>query len=664
MSGSVVIANGNSLGLEDNQVSIARLLVQSDNNLVLYGTGSAGGARPMFSCFQHADNTPLLIYPELLDNTCVDFYGAHGDGAQAQTTASIASGGTTLTVGRSLFTSEDVGKNLMLPGAGASGGTLYTTIQSCAGPTEVTLGNAASAALATASVTIAYGHDDSAAFGTAHNAVAAAGGGAVHLGARTYLISQGVQVTGRIVWQGKGWSENGSQGSWILQGSPIVSPFSVSGSGAVGGGFRDIGFRQVQTPINDSNGYLLHDWTPIQYPPVIAINQTGGEYLIERIMLLGVYAGIVATGAGRVQLSAIRGEVFLVGIQMDQGFDCAGLHDIHFWPYWSGGAMNVLQWTQANADAVQLLRVDGAIFSGQTFGFGYRSVLRCSYGSGDGNSAFGGSANDFAIDYLYGDACKYPLWIDNAGSVTTNASGQIGKFYTTGETVQGLVTVAANAPSGTTSLVLQSSAGITPGAPITGPGIPTTVTVTVASISGNTITLSSPSIAAIPSGTSLTVGTMTIPGGSAIQVDGIAQLQISLAKVFFHAQSAVSLQNDAPSSISIGTLRANATNEANGNHAVLYASNPTPTPHVITLGTRPDVTVPYSPPLINAGSTVTGSFPGYEFEKIYPAPAGNYSFPNWVETLILEPAVGGTVSNFTVTLPTNPKQYHTADVVS
>ncbi len=672
MSGSLVIANGNCLGLDDASSGVAKLLVQSDNNLVLYGTDTSAKSRPLFSCFQHSDDSPLLVYPELLDSRYVDFHGAYGDPVEVAVAASIAANGATLTVNTALFTSSDVGKSIILPGAGASGTTLYASISGYVTATEVMLSAPASTALAKVPVTIVYGHDDSNAFQTAHNVVTAAGGGFVYLSARTYLISnQSVQASGRIIWQGKGWAENGSEGSWILQGSPTVSAFNVSGSAAVGGGFRDVGFRQMQTPITDSSGYLVRNWTPIEYAPMISVTGTGGEYSFERIMLLGVYSGVVATGAGRINFSTIRGEVFNLGIQLDQAFDCCVMHDVHFWPYWSNAAMNVVQWTQANADAVRLFRVDGAVFSGQTFAFGYRSAIRCSYGDGGGNAGYSGSANDFAVDFLYGDGCKYPLWIDDDASVMTSASGQIGKLYTGGETVGGTVTLAAEAASGATALVLASSAGIIVGAPILGAGLPTNVTVTVAAISGNTLTISAPTSAMITAGSSLSIGATFIPDGAGIQVDGSAQLQIGVARIFFHALSAVSLPNTAaPSNITIGNLIATATNLAGSSSGVIYAGNPVAnatnpngSPHFVELGTTPQILSPSYPPLVNAGSSLLGRFPDYGLEKIYPAPAGNYSFPNWVNTLILEPSVGGTVSSFTVAMPSFANRGRKATIV-
>ncbi|MCB1463269.1 MAG: hypothetical protein KDJ90_12785 [Nitratireductor sp.] len=103
------------------------------------------------------------------------WFGVQGDAVEVAATASIASGAAALTATGASFTSDDVGKIISVPGAGAGGVALQTTIAAVGSATSVTLADNASTTLSSASVTLTYGTDDSAAFN------AALSGGNVHL---------------------------------------------------------------------------------------------------------------------------------------------------------------------------------------------------------------------------------------------------------------------------------------------------------------------------------------------------------------------------------------------------------------------------------------------------------------------------------------------------
>jgi hypothetical protein len=99
-------------------------------------------------------------------------YGAKGDG-RITVDGAMTSGSTTLTCATSTpFTAADIGKAIMVKGAGASGiTTLVTTITAISDPGHITLAAAASTTVTGA--TVMWATDDTPAFTTAINAAAA-----------------------------------------------------------------------------------------------------------------------------------------------------------------------------------------------------------------------------------------------------------------------------------------------------------------------------------------------------------------------------------------------------------------------------------------------------------------------------------------------------------
>jgi hypothetical protein len=87
-------------------------------------------------------------------------FGAVGNGVNVVATVSIASGTATLTATGAAFTVSDIGKYIMIPSAGAAGGTLATTILAFTDATHVTLNANASTTLTASLQQIAYGTDD------------------------------------------------------------------------------------------------------------------------------------------------------------------------------------------------------------------------------------------------------------------------------------------------------------------------------------------------------------------------------------------------------------------------------------------------------------------------------------------------------------------------
>lgn len=94
-------------------------------------------------------------------------FGATGNGLQVAVTASITSGAAALTATGATFTSADVGKMIFVPGAGAAGAVLSTTIVGFTDATHVTLSANAGTTLTAAAITLSYGTDDTSAINLA-----------------------------------------------------------------------------------------------------------------------------------------------------------------------------------------------------------------------------------------------------------------------------------------------------------------------------------------------------------------------------------------------------------------------------------------------------------------------------------------------------------------
>jgi hypothetical protein len=108
-------------------------------------------------------------------NVQVGWFGALGDVTTITAAVTIASGDAALTVAGAAFTAADVGNAISITGADAASATLYTTITGFTSATQVTLADNAGTALFLVNQTVAYGTDDTAAFGKAF-AVLPAGG--------------------------------------------------------------------------------------------------------------------------------------------------------------------------------------------------------------------------------------------------------------------------------------------------------------------------------------------------------------------------------------------------------------------------------------------------------------------------------------------------------
>lgn len=105
---------------------------------------------------QRSSNAPQISYNIVTDGGAA----CNGDVVTVNRAVSISRGARALSVSADTFTSGDVGKAIVIQGAGAGGGKLSAYIASFANPQSVNLDRGAATGLSMASKNITYGTDD------------------------------------------------------------------------------------------------------------------------------------------------------------------------------------------------------------------------------------------------------------------------------------------------------------------------------------------------------------------------------------------------------------------------------------------------------------------------------------------------------------------------
>ena len=178
-------------------------------------------------------------------------YGAKGDKQTALVNITTAAGSAALAISYGSFVASDAGKVIVVPGAGAAGAPLTTTIATVVDPMHVTLGATATTAQSAVSGTIVWGTDDSAALyaavGVANNRMARGQYACIYVPGGNYLIgSTAAPVSfaqgrpGCIVGDGPTHTEFSLTGAF---GGDFLSWSESWGSGTNVPGATAMGFR-------------------------------------------------------------------------------------------------------------------------------------------------------------------------------------------------------------------------------------------------------------------------------------------------------------------------------------------------------------------------------------------------------------------------------------
>jgi hypothetical protein len=127
----------------------------------------------------------------------------------------------------------------------------------------------------------------------------------------------------------------------------------------------------------------------------------------DNVMLSGVNKGVFCRNSGRTDFRRIRGQVFSIGIEIDEAYDVPRIMNVHLWPFWSAND-HVVRWQQNNGDAMVFRRCDG-VFVDQSFVLGYRSMFRFA-------SSAAGVTSKFSIGQAYADFVRHGIWIEGPGT--------------------------------------------------------------------------------------------------------------------------------------------------------------------------------------------------------------------------------------------------------
>ena len=260
-------------------------------------------------------------------------FGGKGDGV-VLSDAAITSGDATLTSASAAFVAADVGKAIMVKGAGTSGGALVTTIASRNSATSVEL--SATASTTVSGATAIYGSDDTTAI-VAAEAAAVAAGGRVRIPHGNWIVTSKVAPTGHVELAGsmfKGtticsfvddyWLETTTSGKTVAIRN---LKWRGTGSGASGGvnlfdntdrvielcEAFDFGskaaLRIVQTVNPIIRAYRAYGTA------AICLEIDGGATTTVSPLLEGVYLGFASSAA--LKMDSVRGFVAL-GLIVEQ----------------------------------------------------------------------------------------------------------------------------------------------------------------------------------------------------------------------------------------------------------------------------------------------------------------------------------------------------------
>lgn len=327
--------------------------------------------------------------PETRKIYSVKDFGALGNGVQL-TNVYLTNATTTLICTSAVFTASDVGKSVLITGAGGAGADLSTTISAFVDSTNVTLANAASTTVQ--AYPGRYGSDDATAIQAGLNYVSTNGGGTLYFPKGIYIVKGSFDATKNsiltlpdIPWADTGtvipnliiegemapWSgftgpgsspQWGSSGTWImcnvvgtgttaalLNAENATTPY-INSFNQIRVTVRNIGFRLASNPQMTCldlgyastadlwNTYVDTGWIGYQGPaPTLATstgivmprtnNSGGGINRLDQVSVTGFYLGVV--GAEHVfgcQFSAIA---CVTGIRLDTTYHASDWYDIN-----------------------------------------------------------------------------------------------------------------------------------------------------------------------------------------------------------------------------------------------------------------------------------------------------------------------------------------------
>ncbi len=343
--------------------------------------------------------------------------------------AAIPGGSKTLSSLSVAFTPGDVGKAVVVAGAGRSGGVLTTKIAAVLDRHRAALQAAAQTTVADARA--AYGTDDTAAFQNALNAQFQAHGGKVDVPSGAYLllgtlnIPRFVRLHGALMLPASLSALPGNQG-------PEISPLAGGTTLGMVEGFGHVDAAPFMTLNTNSvvEGLAIYD--PLQTnaenataptPAPWAVSILGNAGRVSNIDLVNMYQGIKAWGSVRVWIDHITGQPTFKGISIDNSSDVDRVESIQFVPQFNNntgllgppGARQggIWQWQMEHGTAFEIARNDQfRLIDCFCLGYhiGYHFAVNPSH-TDPGNKAYGrviGCGADLTAQPVYVDDVAIP----------------------------------------------------------------------------------------------------------------------------------------------------------------------------------------------------------------------------------------------------------------
>lgn len=263
-------------------------------------------------------------------------YGAVGDG-QKVLDGAITASGTTATSATGSFASDDVGKAIIITGAGAAGANLVTTIASFTSTTEVE--TTASASTTVSAANVVWGTDDTAAFQAAIDAANTAGNGNVIVDRKRYLfvgvleLKRGVGLVG-ISTELLGMGQQANATDWnpdMFDVAPTlmiideVTEFIKTAEWGIR--IRGLYFTYPSQPQPDAGT------APTVYPYTIYCERLSAGVVIKNCVFMNSYDAIKMYGSGHNLSDLLIGNL-QTGILFDYNGNFTNVVNIEFIGVW------------------------------------------------------------------------------------------------------------------------------------------------------------------------------------------------------------------------------------------------------------------------------------------------------------------------------------------
>lgn len=265
----------------------------------------------------------------------------------------------------------------------------------------------------------------------------ASSGGTILLRSRVYEIDSAVSIPCALSMRGQGWEEQMTLGggTWLHITNALgtnTPAFTASTTFARASQFSDFAVTEDHPTPGTTAGTA---WKPTAYQPVFSLNGVGAAVFFRHILWDGVYEGIYANGAGRIELDGMYADPFLYLVRIDGSLDVDRIRNVHIWPYWSNSAaygsasalsmteaqrQNVTKWKLSNTDAITLGRSDSP-FLDDIFGIDIHSTIKFT-NTGVGNIGY---PTKVKIGKLTCDKSVYCLLVDGGATAVSAIIDQL-----------------------------------------------------------------------------------------------------------------------------------------------------------------------------------------------------------------------------------------------